>query len=505
MLADELRELAARVQIQRAEAQYIEVKTAKDGCPKRLYDTLSSFSNQDSGGILIFGLDERAAFQAVGVYDLHDLQKKVTEQCNQMDPPVRAVFTFTEYEGVNICSAEIPAIDLADRPCYYKGAGKVKGAYVRVGDADLPMTDYEIYSYEVYRKHVHDDERIVERIPVSMLDRTRLERFLNDKKAERPQFSMLQESQMLEMLNVTRGGVPTLAGIMNFCIYPQGIFPQYSITAVVVPGYEIGDVGEDMERFMDNKRICGTISEMVEEAVGFCKRNMKIKTIIDPDTGRRRDKTEYPLNAVREAVLNALIHRDYSEHTEGTPVQIDFFKDRLEIHSPGNLYGRMTVEQLGVARPDLRNPALAVMAESLTGAENRYSGIPTIRKEMADAGLPEPVFENRRNEFVVVLYNAMVSYRSIAKRPPVLRESALYAVSSGEIEEMPEDKGIQDLLEFCAQPRTKIEIAEYMGVKTLYYIMKKYVNPLLQSGKLAMTLPEKPQSKLQRYYTIGIR
>ena len=90
---------------------------------------------------------------------------------------------------------------------------------------------------------------------------------------------------MLEMLNVTRGGIPTLAGIMNFCIYPQGIFPQYSITAVVVPGYEIGDVGEDLERFMDNRRICGTISEMVEEAVGFCKRNMKVKTIIDPDTG----------------------------------------------------------------------------------------------------------------------------------------------------------------------------------------------------------------------------
>ncbi|MCA5963759.1 ATP-binding protein [Blautia sp. RD014234] len=101
----------------------------------------------------------------------------MTEQCNQMEPPVRAVFTFAEYEGVNICSAEIPAIDLAERPCYYKGAGKVKGAYIRVGDADLPMTDYEIYSYEAYRKHVHDDERTVERIPVSMLEQTRLERF----------------------------------------------------------------------------------------------------------------------------------------------------------------------------------------------------------------------------------------------------------------------------------------------------------------------------------------
>lgn len=504
MLPEELRELAAKVRAQRAEAQFLEVKAAKDGCPKRLYDTLSGFSNQDSGGILIFGLDERAAFRAVGVYDLHDLQKKVTEQCNQMEPPVRAVFTFAEYEGVNICSAEIPAIDLAERPCYYKGAGKVKGAYIRVGDADLPMTDYEIYSYEAYRKHVHDDERTVERIPVSMLEQTRLERFLNDKKAERPQFSLLQEPQMLEMLNVTRGGIPTLAGIMNFCIYPQGIFPQYSITAVVVPGYEIGDVGEDLERFMDNRRICGTISEMVEEAVGLCKRNMKVKTIIDPDTGRRRDKAEYPLNAVREAVLNALIHRDYSEHTEGTPVQIDFFKDRLEIHSPGNLYGRMTVEQLGVARPDLRNPALAVMAESLTGAENRYSGIPTIRKEMADAGLPDPVFENRRNEFVVTLYNGtVVSYRSVSSKPSVVMESALYAVNGPDTEEMPGEKSVQDLLKFCAQPRSKTEIAEFMGVKTLYYAMKKYVNPLLRSGKLVMTLPEKPQSKLQKYYAAG--
>ena len=82
-------------------------------------------------------------------------------------------------------------------------------------------------------------------------------------------------------------------------------------------------------------------------------------------------------------------------------MQICFFSDRLEIHSPGTLYGRMTVEQLGTARPDLRNPALAVMTEVLTGAENRYSGIPTMRREMTEYHLPAPKFENRRNEFVV--------------------------------------------------------------------------------------------------------
>lgn len=106
-------------------------------------------------------------------------------------------------------------------------------------------------------------------------------------------------------------------------------------------GTEIGDVDQDSARFIDNKRISGTISEMVEEALNFCRRNMKVKTIISKETGARTDKTEYPVDALREAILNAVIHRDYS--------------------------------------------------------------IPTMRNAMKEYGLPEPKFENRRNEFVVTL------------------------------------------------------------------------------------------------------
>ena len=145
MLQEELKLLAASVCGQKAEGQTVELKAAHKGCPK-LYDTLSSFSNQDSGGVILFGIDETQGYAAVGVYDLQDLQKMVTEQCNQMEPPVRAVFTTAEFQGVSICSAEIPSIDLAERPCYYKGAGRSKGSYIRVGDADLHMTDYELYS-----------------------------------------------------------------------------------------------------------------------------------------------------------------------------------------------------------------------------------------------------------------------------------------------------------------------------------------------------------------------
>lgn len=102
----------------------------------------------------MFGLDENRGFEAVGVYNVQDLQKKVAEQCKQMGPAIRPVFTALKYNNVNIVSAEIPSVDVAERPCYYTGAGRTKGPYIRVGDADEPMTDYEIYSYEAFRKNI---------------------------------------------------------------------------------------------------------------------------------------------------------------------------------------------------------------------------------------------------------------------------------------------------------------------------------------------------------------
>lgn len=482
MLSEELIELVEYVKNLKAEGQALEVKAANIDCPKRLYDTLSSFSNQDGGGIILFGLDEKKDFTVVGVYDLQDLQQKVTAQCNQMVPPVRAVFTQAEYEGHPVCCAEIPSVDIVERPCYYSGSGRVKGSYVRVGDADLPMTDFEIYTYEAFRQHLHDDERVIERAKMSLLDSDKVQGYLLRMREERSGFSQLSEEQAYEMLAITREGKPTLAAILNFGLYPQGYFQQLAITAIVVPGKEIGDVSPDAVRFLDNKRIEGTLPTMLKEAISFCKRNMRVQTIVDPNSGERVDKTEYPIEAIREAILNALIHRDYSHFTEGTPIQINFFIDRLEIHSPGGLYGRMTVEDLGKSRPDLRNPALATMSEFLLKTENRYSGIPTIRREMATAGLPAPVFENRRNEFVVTLHNGTLEANAPAQRDVV--------------------NDTQKLLDFCKTPRSRKEIADYLGIGTVFYAMQHYVQPLVTTGQLKMTIPEKPKSRNQKFYSI---
>ena len=172
---------------------------------------------------------------------------------------------------------------------------------------------------------------------------------------------------------------------MLFGLYPQAFYPQLCIVATSVPGREMGELDLYGHRFLDSKRIEGTLVDILEGAVAFVRNNMRVSTKIDPESGERIDCPQYPIVAVREAILNALMHRDYSFHTEGMPIQLILYSDRLEIINPGGLYGRMTVDQLGEVQPDTRNPALVTAMETLGKAENRYSGIPTIRYEIGRA------------------------------------------------------------------------------------------------------------------------
>ncbi len=356
-------------------------------------------------------------------------KKKVTEQCNQMEPCVRALFTVCEINGKIVVSAEIPGADLASRPVFYKGIGRLKGAYIRVGEADEPMKEYEIYSYEAFRKRLEDDIRPVtaaQKEPLFKEDL--LQSYLNAVKQERTNLAQhVPDNKILEFMGVTSDTIPTLAGIMTFSRYPQAFFPQLCITAISVPGTEIGNTGNENERFLDNKRITGTILDMLEEAVDFVRKNSRTRTIVD-NQGKRKDKEEYPLKAVREAVLNALIHRDYSIHTENIPISLILYRDRMEIINSGGIYGRISVNDLGKVRPDTRNPRLANMLELLKVTENRYSGIPTMRQECAKEGLPEPIFSVRHGEFKVTLQNTIYKENNTSE---------------------------ERILEFCKTPRTR--------------------------------------------------
>lgn len=471
MQVEELKKLVYNIHLQKSETQTIELKSAERGAPTRLFDTLSSFSNQDEGGIIIFGIDENNDYRITGVYDAQDLQKKVAEQCKQMEPLVRALFTICDIDGKTILSAEIPGVDISSRPVFYKGVGRIKGSYVRVGEADEPMSEYEIYSYEAFRKRIRDDVRVVENVKMSLFDEKRMGDYLSAVKRERRNLAEnVSQNEILELMGVTADGKPTLAGLMVFSKYPQTYFPQLCITAVCLPGTEMGTTGTDGERFIDNQRITGPIPDMLEEAVEFVRKNSRTKTIID-ENGRRVDKNEYPVKAVREAILNALVHRDYSIHTENVPIRIEMYRDRLEITNSGGLYGKISIDALGKVRPETRNAVLANILELLNITENRYSGIPTMRIECLNAGLPAPIFWAKHGEFKVIMKN----------------EYNVNAISLSD-----------SVVEFCSVPRSRDELVTFVG-KSRNYVMRQIIIPLVENGKLKLTIPDKPKSANQRY------
>ena len=286
MVAEELRELIQQIQERGCEEQSIEVKAAHIDCPKKLYDTISAFANQNIGGTLVFGLDEQANFAKVGVYDAQDLQKKVMEYCEQMTPKIRPIFTVYDENGLVFVSAEIPPVDIAERPCFKTGKGRLQGSYVRVGDADMPMTEYEVYSYEAFRKKYQDDIRPADKAPLQSLnialDTVKIDAYLTKKKQERPNLALIlatmPAAQQYELTQITRDGKITMAALLLFGLYPQAFYPQLSIIATCVPAENMGGVDSNGNRFSDTKRIEGTLPDMLEGALSFVRANMRIAT-----------------------------------------------------------------------------------------------------------------------------------------------------------------------------------------------------------------------------------
>ncbi|MBR5647306.1 MAG: putative DNA binding domain-containing protein [Treponema sp.] len=467
----ELKQLITEILGRKTETSKIEFKSAKGGAPEKLYDSLSSFSNTE-GGIIIFGIDEKAGYKVCGVQNPDELEQKVVNQCKEMEPVVRPLITFCKYGGKTIAAAEIAEMDAVSKPCYYTGKGKSKGSYIRVGEADLPMTEYEIYSYDAFKYKTEDELRTNPRIDDSIFDQIQVDGFVAKAVSVKPNLVNMEKNTLMTMSGLTdKNGVPTVCGIMLFGKYPQYLSPNLDIVAVVCATSNYAEEASSGERFIVNKRLDGTIPQMLESGLAFVQQNIAKSTVID-NTGHRNDVSEYPLKAVREIILNALIHRDYSIHTENEPVRIEIYPDRLEVSNPGGLYGRLSLDDLGKIKADVRNPFIAAALEILNTTENRYSGIPTIYAEMKKAGLRDPKFENLRGTFKVTLYNS----------------------------KKVEDNLFEKIIEFCRKPRAKDVLAGEFGFDEKHpaYFINNYIIPLIEEGKLKYTIPEKPKSKNQR-------
>ena len=353
------------------------------------------------------------------------------------------------------------------------------------------MTDYEIYALQSYKNHIFEDTRSNKRANIDDLDKITLESYIDKIKIEKPNFSKNDFNKCLKLsgiIDISEEKIyPTLAGTLIFGEYPQSFYPQLFVACTVIPGIKIGDTGSLGERFIDNKRVEGTIEEMLEGTMNFLQRNMKTSIIINSN-GNRVNRTEYPMEALREAIANALIHRDYSTQTENAYISVYMYNDRIEIINPGALYGTNRLDKLGTATTmEARNTTIVrILEEKGSVIENRHSGIPTMRREMKNYGLPEPEFYEERDSFKVIFRNS---------------ENRLDQQVSEQVSEQVL-KYRELVTDFCITPKTAKEIREYLKIKSRNYVSDNIIKPLIKAKMIDYTNSEHPNASNQKYITI---
>jgi len=407
--ARELRQLIADVQYHQSELASVEVKAARGGTPRRLYESLSAFANQTGGGVLLFGLNELSDFTVVGVGDVQRLQEDITHLASsEMEPILRPHFLVDEVDGETVMVAEIDEVPVVQKPCFYKPAGLPRGAYLRVGNTNRQMTEYEIFGYLSSRGQPAFDEEVIPNATLEALDSILLDEYLARLRQARPSAGFLDgpREEVLARLHVLAqdGEIarPTLAGLLTFGKYPQEFLPQLMITFVQYYGTTEEEKTPQGARFMDSRRFEGPIPEMIKQAETYVLGAMRKAVLIDGVF--RREIPEYPREALREALANAIAHRDYSSYVRGSYIQIRMFADRLEIQSPGGLFGNVTVENLEEEH-STRNARFMRMMEDMHVVENRGSGIRAMLQATREANLEPPRFNDRRTSFLVTFRN----------------------------------------------------------------------------------------------------
>ncbi len=409
MTREELLQIILDVQEYKSELPNVDAKTAKGGTPKRLFESLSSFSNHVGGGVILLGIDENKDFEVVGVDDPHRIQEDVSSlAASEMGPALRPEFTVEQIDGKTIVAIEVPELPSNQKPCFYKPAGLQGGSYIRVGNTNRRMTDYEIFGYVSSRQQPMFDVEPVAGATLDDLDLTRLENFVNSLKRSRPDAAYLNrplEEVLMQLRIISRSNgelAPTLAGLLVFGKYPQAFEPQLVVTFLQYFGVDEVEPTPRGERFVDNRKFEGPIPEMVESVTNHVLATIRKSSLIEGMW--RRDIPEYPQEALREAIVNAVAHRDYSRYVRGSYVQIRLFADRIEIQSPGGLYGNVTEENIEEEQ-STRNPILMRLMEDCHLVENRGSGIRTMIEALRKANLEPPKFVDKRSSFCVTFRN----------------------------------------------------------------------------------------------------
>ena len=389
-----------------SELDDVETKTAQGGMPERIYRSLSALSNHRGGGVILFGVDEAQQFAVAGVPNVSRLQADLSSVGSEMQPPLRLTFDVCQIEGGIVVAVTVPECPASQKPCYWERAGLEEGAYVRVGNTNRRMTQNEIQ--RIWLSQRGDvDANVVEKATLEELDWRRVEAYRAAVLQRRPESSVAEQSAEELLLGVgclARDGAtlcPTLAGLILFGRDPQLYFPRFIVTITQYGGTDVGDEIIHGRPYLYDTEADGTIPAIIDRAERAVLSLIKRRAYFDGLT--RREVLEYPEFAIREAIRNAIAHRDYT--ARGTAIDVRIFADRLEVRNPGGLFGDVTVETLDQAPPSTRNPHIMRVLLDLGYVEQRGTGIRRMIGEMRGVNLEPPEFKDAGTYFAVTLKN----------------------------------------------------------------------------------------------------
>ena len=284
---------------------------------------------------------------------------------------------------------------------------------------------------------------------------------------------------------VTRNGHDEISGaaILLFGKYPQRFFQRARVRFIRYNGTQ-AKVGTEMNVIKDVV-FEGKILDMVQKSTEFVKNQMREYSFLGND-GRFITIPELPEFCWMELIINAIGHRDYS--ISGTDIQIKMFDDHFTVESPGMLPGLVRTSNIREIHFS-RNPKIIEFLHTYEYVKEFGEGVDRMFREMEAAGLPEP--EYKTVEFMV--YGTLKNHNWKQDTP----QDAPQDTPQDAPQDTNTDK--QKILEYCTVPRSQAEIRAFMGLSDRRNFRKNYLRPLIESGELKMTIPDKPSSRYQKY------
>jgi ATP-dependent DNA helicase RecG len=386
MRLDEIREI-----ISNGENSYIEFK--EEGIKaKDLAEEIVAFANSE-GGMILIGVDDDG--NIVGVSDTL-IEERIMNVCrNNCIPNI-----IPDFERIDIDGKTISSITISkglNKP-YYTTDHKY---YIRVGTTKRIASREELLRLFEANGALHFDISPVQDTSVMDLNLDIIRDYflkynafdLHEESKDATQRILINADIMTETSNKI---LCTVGGLLVFGKNPERRLPQNGVSFAHFKGSEITD------ELIDKKVITGRIQDIAEQIMVIFKNNMKAPSFINGL--KREEKEEYAILVLREAIVNTLVHRNYS--INGSKIRIFMFDNRVEFHSPGRLPNTVTIEKMKIGISYARNPFLVKYMENLRYIDQLGRGIPMIIKAMKDAGAKEPLLQELGEEFILTLYNA---------------------------------------------------------------------------------------------------